>query len=306
MLAVDFDVAVKLLEQRLGLSRDSADSLQRMILSVNGLSRSTQHTLQNNNNSGNNATNNSNSAHAQVSSTASVAIVHTSSSSSPSNHHHQHQHAHNSSKSNLRRGNSHGHGSHGHAQAMHSSGDDEHPNNNNNLHDGDEQDEDFWAGYEDSNADSNPLPAQTHGKRAHHSGSGHRPRSRPMSKGAGNSNSNANNNGGVGNAVHGNSANTNSATSNGNSGAVTTAALPAAMRRDIEEQLAETLYKRAQSKMLLPAHDDSVIESALADAWRVRTHVRCLLNAPCQSLIAVDVVGVAGDGLDVVLQSVLH
>lgn len=45
--------------------------------------------------------------------------------------------------------------------------------------------------------------------------------------------------------------------------------LPPAQRREAEEQLAETLYKRAQAKMMLPIHEDSVIESALMDAWRV-------------------------------------
>lgn len=46
-------------------------------------------------------------------------------------------------------------------------------------------------------------------------------------------------------------------------------AIQPAQRREIEEQLAETLYKRAQAKMMLPVHEDSVIESALVDAWRV-------------------------------------
>lgn len=45
--------------------------------------------------------------------------------------------------------------------------------------------------------------------------------------------------------------------------------LSATQRREVEEQLAETLYRRAQAKMMLPIHEDSVIESALMDAWRV-------------------------------------
>ncbi len=48
--------------------------------------------------------------------------------------------------------------------------------------------------------------------------------------------------------------------------------LQPSIRREIEEQLAETLYKRAQAKMMLPVHEDSVIESALVDAWRVRIY----------------------------------
>lgn len=46
-------------------------------------------------------------------------------------------------------------------------------------------------------------------------------------------------------------------------------AIQPSQRREIEEQLAETLYKRAQAKMMLPVHEDSIIESALVDAWRV-------------------------------------
>lgn len=45
--------------------------------------------------------------------------------------------------------------------------------------------------------------------------------------------------------------------------------IPPAVKRDLEEQLAETLYKRAQAKMMLPSSENSVIESALSDVWKV-------------------------------------
>ena len=50
-------------------------------------------------------------------------------------------------------------------------------------------------------------------------------------------------------------------------------AMQPSQRREIEEQLAETLYKRAQAKMMLPVHEDSIIESALVDAWRAIKYI---------------------------------